>query len=170
MNVPDKLKKIRLFFDENRLESVLKEMTRALVPAIERNGIARKDSSHDAGEWFPSRTQQKVQMIRHKRPRIYRGRASREGIVETCNHVLAILLSSKQLATVYASHHYMMKGALDVESRFTWHTPSYQARWRIVNGINGTTSPDAFYIWRGICVNSLTNPSSVLSELNKHGL
>jgi hypothetical protein len=46
MNVPDKLKKVRVLLTEKRFVPILKKMSGAAIPSIELQGIAGEQSAH----------------------------------------------------------------------------------------------------------------------------
>jgi hypothetical protein len=73
MDVANELEEIRLLFNEDALEAVLKEIARPTVDAVEDADIRAEPTLNEAGRGELSGTEPKVRMVGHERPGIESG-------------------------------------------------------------------------------------------------
>ena len=68
MHVTDQLQQVQFFLAEDRLITILKQVSMSAMPAIESDGIASQKAAHDRGNGNRPGLQQQVKMIRDQRP------------------------------------------------------------------------------------------------------
>ena len=68
VNVAHQFQKVRFFLAENRLVTILKEMSVTLVTAVEANGVAGQQAPHDGCHRYPAGLKENVAMIWNKCP------------------------------------------------------------------------------------------------------
>jgi hypothetical protein len=83
VNVSDKLKQIGIFFTQDGLVAVLKELTVPAVAAIESDRIPRKHSSYDTGNRDGPCSEEEVGMVWNQRPSITWSRSARKDVAQS---------------------------------------------------------------------------------------
>ncbi len=124
VQVPNKLEKVRLFLDDDRLVPVLKKMAGTPMPSIEGSGVTREKRAHAPGERLLASANQEVGMIWQKRPGVHHqtpaicqgGKSSRE--------IGSVLVIVEERPTLQSPHHDVMQNAGCIEAWATWHIDS----------------------------------------------
>jgi 2-oxoglutarate dehydrogenase complex dehydrogenase (E1) component-like enzyme len=86
----------------------LKQLTAALVYAIEIEGVAGQKSSHQGGNRHVSCAQKKMRVIGHKRPGQARSTGRRQELFQTREKIIAIIIVEKNPEPLYTPDHYVM--------------------------------------------------------------
>lgn len=121
VNIPDELQEVLVLLTDYGLVPVLKEMAAPIMPQVEGHGMPSQKPSHESRELDPSRTEQKVDMIRHQSP----GITARLGLLQqrgqTFNERVPVFVVHENIATLDTSGDNVMEKSGNVDSSRTWH-------------------------------------------------
>jgi hypothetical protein len=91
------------------------------VPSVIRHRITGEQSSHQGGNACWAASEQKMGVIKHKRPCVAPGYGFRQKNRKPFDEVFAILFIIEYSAALYAPDHDMVQKAGRIEAGCSWH-------------------------------------------------
>ena len=111
MDIAYKFEKIRVFFTDDGLVSVLEEVAGPLMPFVEGDGVSGHQFAHDLAERGRASAQEKVKMVRDQGPGITLGLGFFQNDGKAVEERLAIRVIEEELAPFDASGHDVLEEA-----------------------------------------------------------
>jgi len=121
MDVADKLHEIGVFFTDDGLVPVLKEMAVMFVSSVIGYGIPGKESSHEIRKGSSSGPEKQMRMIGHKRPGIAQGGGFGNEGFKALKKAFLIGIALEDPSSFDPADHHMMKDAGGIESGGSRH-------------------------------------------------
>ena len=98
-----------------------------MVPAVEINSIAGKQSSHNRGNRIASGAQQQVKMIGDQRPGITPGTGLLQDLSQPLSKIVPILIIPEYFAALDTAHDNVVQCAWSVYAGLSWHGSNVSA-------------------------------------------
>lgn len=111
MDIAYKFEKIRVFFTDDGLVSVLEEVAGPLMPFVEGDGVSGHQFAHDLAEGRRAGAQKKVKMIRNQDPGVTLGLGFFQDDGQAIEEGLAIFVVEEDLSSFDAPGHHMLEKA-----------------------------------------------------------
>jgi hypothetical protein len=111
VNVTHELKEVGFLFDQDRLVSVLKEMSRPPMASIEADRIAGEEPAHGAGERDGAGSCQQMEMVGEQTPGEDGESCPATYLLQPSDEIMAVYIGAEDRLAIEAPHHDMVKGA-----------------------------------------------------------
>lgn len=84
---------------------------------VERDGVASKEPPHEGGKRGPCWPEQKMEMVRHQRPRQAVNIHLQQKLLKPIPEVPPIIIREKDVAALYAANDHVLQKIRNVNSR-----------------------------------------------------
>ena len=121
MNVPDELEEVFILLAQDRFVSVLEQVSAPLMPEVEKYSVPGQKPLHEGRQFYLRGAKQKVEMIRHKRPRETRSLRFLQQSRQTLHKRMPIIVVKEDVPALNTPDDNMMKEPWHVNSWCTWH-------------------------------------------------
>jgi len=114
VNISHKLEEVFVLIANDRLVTVLEEVSASVVAQVECDSIAREKTTHESRQGYLARTDEEMEVIGEKSPSEADGVGFLQQRGKTLDEKAPVVIVQEDITALYTSNDYMLKESLNV--------------------------------------------------------